>query len=89
MASRVGQVEVAEIASRERQAHYWTCRAAGMAMNRKEDKAVDARLIADRIAPQHVRNRPLARNLVRDLRSSGRHSKGPQVRALAVRMGLN
>jgi hypothetical protein len=89
VASRAEQVEVAEIASGERQAHYWTCTAAGMVMNRKEDKAVDALLIADRIAPQHVRNRPLVRNLVRDLRSSGRHSKGPQVRALAARMGLD
>ncbi|SEG31270.1 Helix-turn-helix domain-containing protein [Thermomonospora echinospora] len=87
--SRAEQVEVSEIASGERQAHYWTCRAAGMAMNRKEDKAVEALLTADRIAPQHVRNRPLVRNLVRDLRSSGRHSKGPQIRALAARMRLD
>ncbi|WP_433227942.1 helix-turn-helix domain-containing protein [Actinomadura formosensis] len=87
--SRAEQVEVSEIASGERQAHYWTCRAAGMAMNRKEDKAVEALLTADRIAPQHVRNRPLVRNLVRDLRSSGRHSKGVEVRALAARMRLD
>ncbi|WP_165495239.1 helix-turn-helix domain-containing protein [Actinomadura roseirufa] len=87
--TRAEQVEISDIASGERQAHYWTCRAAGMAMNRKEDKAVDALLTADRIAPQHVRNRPLVRNLVRDLRSSGRHSKGPEVRALAARMRLD
>ncbi|MCP2340406.1 helix-turn-helix domain-containing protein [Actinomadura rupiterrae] len=87
--SRSELVEVADIASGERQAHYWTCRAAGMAMNRKEDKAVDALLTADRIAPQHVRNRPIVRNLVRDLRSSGRHSKGREIRALAAKMALD
>lgn len=87
--SRSELVEVADIASGERQAHYWTCRAAGMAMNRKEDKAVDALLTADRIAPQHVRNRPLVRNLVRDLRSSGKHSKGREIRALAAKMALD
>jgi hypothetical protein len=85
----IEQVSVADIVSRERQAHYWTCRAAGMAMNRKDDKAVEALLIADRIAPQHVRNRPLVRNLVRDLRCNGRHSKGREMRALATRMGLD
>ena len=89
VAARAEQVEVSEIASGERQAHYWTCRAAGMAMNRKDDKAVEALLIADRIAPQHVRNRPLVRDLVRDLRSGGRHSKQPQIRALAARMRLD
>jgi transcriptional regulator with XRE-family HTH domain len=87
--SRIERVSVAEITSGERQAHYWTCRAAGMAMNRKDDKAVDALLTADRIAPQHVRNRPLVRNLVRDLRSNGRHSRGREMRALATRMGLD
>lgn len=89
VASRSEQVQVSEIASGERQAHYWTCRAAGMAMNRKEDKAVEALLTADRIAPQHVRNRPLVRNLVRDLRSSSKHSKGREIRALATRMALD
>jgi hypothetical protein len=63
--TRAEQVAVAEIASSERQAHYWTCAAAGYHMNRKDDEAVEALLWADRIAPQHVRNRPLVRNIVR------------------------
>ncbi|GAA2375999.1 helix-turn-helix domain-containing protein [Nonomuraea africana] len=69
--TRAEHVAIAEIASSERQAHYWTCTAAGYHMNRKENEAVDALLRADRIAPQHVRNRPLVRNIVRDLRGSG------------------
>jgi integrase len=43
----------------------------------KEDEAVEALLRADRIAPQHVRNRPLVCNLVRDLRGSGKHRGTP------------
>ncbi|WP_113705642.1 helix-turn-helix domain-containing protein [Nonomuraea lactucae] len=69
--TRAEHVEIAEIASSERQAHYWTCTAAGYHMNRKDNEAVDALLRADRIAPQHVRNRPMVRNIVRDLRDSG------------------
>jgi transcriptional regulator with XRE-family HTH domain len=88
VASRAEQVEIAAIASAERQAHYWTCRAAGMAMNRKEDKAIEALLTAERIAPQHVRNRPLARDLTRDLRTSTNHSKSREIRAIATRMAL-
>ncbi|MBE3010879.1 helix-turn-helix transcriptional regulator [Microbispora sp. NEAU-D428] len=86
--TRAEHVEIAEIASSERQAHYWTCTAAGYHMNRKENEAVDALLRADRIAPQHVRNRPLVRNLVRDLRDSGKHRRQREVSGLAQAMRL-
>ncbi|WP_061290199.1 helix-turn-helix domain-containing protein [Herbidospora cretacea] len=86
--SRAEDVAVAEIASSERQAHYWTCAAAGYLMNRKESDALDALLRADRIAPQHVRNRPLVRNLVRDLRDSGKHRREREVSHLASVMRL-
>lgn len=86
--SRAEAIAVSEIASGERQSHYWVCTATGHAMNNQHDKAIEALLHADRIAPQHVRNRPQVRNLVEDLRSSGKHSKGREVRALAGRMGL-
>ncbi|ROO88100.1 transcriptional regulator with XRE-family HTH domain [Actinocorallia herbida] len=82
-------VAIGDIDSRERQAHYWTCTAAGLAMNNKEDKAVDALLQADRTAPQHVRNRPLVRNLVRDLLTSPSHTRHRDVRALATKMSLD
>ncbi|MGW5689233.1 helix-turn-helix domain-containing protein [Nonomuraea sp. NPDC003754] len=86
--TRAEQVEIAEIASSERQAHYWTCTAAGYHMNRKDNEAVDALLRADRIAPQHVRNRPLVRNIVRDLRDSGRLLRQREVSHLAQVMRL-
>ncbi|WP_344967015.1 helix-turn-helix transcriptional regulator [Streptosporangium fragile] len=86
--TRAEQVEIGEIASSERQAHYWTCAAAGYHMNRKENEAVEALLRADRIAPQHVRNRPLVRNIVRDLRDSGKHRHQREVSALAQVMRL-
>jgi hypothetical protein len=89
VASQSETVAVGEIGSLERQAHYWTCTAAGLAMNRKENQAVEALLRADRIAPQHVRNRPLVRNLVRDLLSSTGHSHAREVKALAGRMALD
>lgn len=86
--TRAEQVEIAEIASSERQAHYWTCTAAGYHMNRKENEAVDALLRADFIAPQHVRNRPLVRNIVRDLRDSGRLLRQRELSVLAKAMRL-
>ncbi|GCD98335.1 helix-turn-helix domain-containing protein [Embleya hyalina] len=82
------EVAIGTIASAERQSHYWVCSAAGFFMNRQEDKAVESLLQADRIAPQHVRNRPQVRNLVDDLRTSGKHTKSREVRSLATRMGL-
>ncbi|MFB9963845.1 hypothetical protein ACFFOP_14765 [Sinosporangium siamense] len=86
--SRAEQVEIALIGSHERQAHYWTCTAAGFHMNGKENEAVEALVRADRIAPQHVRNRPLVRNMVRDLRSSGKHTRQREVSHLAHVMRL-
>ncbi|WP_143590728.1 helix-turn-helix domain-containing protein [Thermoactinospora rubra] len=86
--TRAEHVEIAEIASSERQAHYWTCAAAGYHMNRKDNEAVDALLRADRIAPQHVRNRPLVRNIVRDLRESGRLLRRRELLSLAKAMRL-
>ncbi|SEN21073.1 helix-turn-helix domain-containing protein [Nonomuraea pusilla] len=86
--TRAEHVEIAEIASSERQAHYWTCTAAGYHMNRKDNEAVDALLRADRIAPQHVRNRPMVRNIVRDLRDSGRLLRQRELLNLAKAMRL-
>ncbi|MFD8534427.1 hypothetical protein ACFV0L_44155 [Streptosporangium canum] len=86
--TRAEQVEIAEIASSERQAHYWTCTAAGYHMNRKDNEAVEALLRADRVAPQHVRNRPIVRNIVRDLRDSGKHLRQREVSSLAQVMRL-
>ncbi|GGK62705.1 transcriptional regulator [Planomonospora parontospora subsp. parontospora] len=86
--TRAEQVEIAQIASSERQAHYWTCTAAGYHMNRKDNEAVEALLRADRVAPQHVRNRPLVRNIVRDLRDSGKHLRQREVAGLAQAMRL-
>lgn len=86
--TRADQVEIAQIASSERQAHYWTCTAAGYHMNRKDNQAADALLRADRIAPQHVRNRPLVRNIVRDLRDSGNLHRQREILNLAKVMRL-
>ncbi|MGW7478635.1 helix-turn-helix domain-containing protein [Nonomuraea muscovyensis] len=86
--TRAEHVEIAEIASSERQAHYWTCTAAGYHMNRKDNEAVDALLRADRIAPQHVRNRPMVRNIVRDLRDSRRLLRQRELLNLAKAMRL-
>jgi transcriptional regulator with XRE-family HTH domain len=86
--SRSELVDVVHIASGERQSHFWVCTAAGQMMNGKVGPAADAILRADAIAPQHVRNRPIARNLVDDLRSSNRHSRAEEVRRLAGRMKL-
>lgn len=86
--TRAEHVEIAEIASSERQAHYWTCTAAGYHMNRKDNEAADALLRADRIAPQHVRNRPMVRNIVRDLRDSSRLHRQRELLNLAKAMRL-
>ncbi|MFI6663236.1 multiprotein-bridging factor 1 family protein [Streptomyces sp. NPDC050523] len=86
--SRAELVNVARIASGERQSHFWVCTAAGQMMNRKPGLAADAILKADAIAPQHVRNRPLARNLVDDLRSTDKHSHSAEIRRLATSMKL-
>lgn len=87
--SRAELVNIARIASGERQSHFWVCTAAGQMMNGKPALAADAILRADAIAPQHVRNRPIARNLVDDLRSTDRHSRSTEIRRLAASMKLS
>ncbi|QKZ19907.1 helix-turn-helix domain-containing protein [Streptomyces chartreusis] len=87
--SRAELVNIARIASGERQSHFWVCTAAGQMMNGKPALAADAILRADTIAPQHVRNRPIARNLVDDLRSTDRHSRSGEIRRLAASMKLS
>ncbi|MER6222520.1 helix-turn-helix transcriptional regulator [Streptomyces sp900105755] len=86
--SRADLVDIAHIASGERQSHFWVCAAVGQMMNGKAEPAADAILRADAIAPQHVRNRPIARNLVDDLRSTDRHSRSADIRRLATSMKL-
>lgn len=86
--SRAELVNIARIASGERQSHFWVCTAAGQMMNGKPTLAADAILRADVIAPQHVRNRPIARNLVDDLRSTDRHPHSAEIRRLATSMKL-
>ncbi|MFD8615373.1 multiprotein-bridging factor 1 family protein, partial [Streptomyces sp. NPDC059631] len=86
--SRVELVNIGHIASGERQSHFWVCTAVGQMMNGKSDPAADAILRADAIAPQHVRNRPIARNLVDDLRSTDKHAHTAEIRRLAASMKL-
>ncbi|MEU1569009.1 transcriptional regulator [Streptomyces mirabilis] len=86
--SRAELVNIAHIASGERQSHFWVCTAAGQMMNGKPALSADAILRADAIAPQHVRNRPIARNLVDDLRSTDRHPHSAEIRRLAMSMKL-
>ncbi len=86
--TRAELVDVMRIASGERQSHFWVCTAVGHMMNSKAAPAADAILRADSIAPQHVRNRPIARNLVDDLRSTDRHSRTEEIRRLAGKMKL-
>ncbi|TFE53187.1 XRE family transcriptional regulator [Streptomyces sp. ICN441] len=88
VSSRAELVDVMRIASGERQSHFWVCTAAGHMMNRKAAPAAEAILRADSIAPQHVRNRPVARNLVDDLRSTDRHARTEEIRRLAAHMKL-
>jgi hypothetical protein len=87
--SRADLVQIEQIASGERRSHFWVCTAAGQMMNRKVDHAAQAILRADGIAPQHVRNRPIVRELVTDLRSAPRNAHAPEITRLASRMGLD
>ncbi|MCT9006895.1 helix-turn-helix domain-containing protein [Streptomyces rhizosphaerihabitans] len=86
--SRAELVDIEHIASGERQSHFWVCTAVGQMMNGKLGPAADAILRADAIAPQHVRNRPIARNLVDDLRSTDKHAHTAEIRRLAASMKL-
>ena len=80
-------VDAADIESAERQAHFWVVRAVGYAMNRRDDDALRSLTVADGIAAQHVRNRPAARQLVRELLDRERVQR-PQLRTLATKMGI-
>lgn len=86
--SRADLVNIARMPSGERQSHFWVCTAAGQMMNGRPAQAAEAILRADGVAPQHVRNRPIARNLVDDLRSTDRHSRSAEIRRLATSMKL-
>jgi transcriptional regulator with XRE-family HTH domain len=81
------RVPVDAIGSTERRTHYWTCRARSLAMVHQDDAALDALLTAEQLAPAHLHNRPMARQLVMDLLHRGKRS-APPIRQLARRMGL-
>jgi hypothetical protein len=81
------RVPVDAIDSNERRTHYWTCRARGLGMAHRDADALDALLTAERLAPAHVHNRPMARELVMDLLHRGRRP-APHLRRLARRMAL-
>lgn len=81
------QVPVDAMGSTERRTHYWTCRARSLGMANRDDAALDALLAAERLAPPHVHNRPMARELVNDLLHR-RTRPSPKLRHLARRMGL-
>jgi len=80
-------VRVDQLPARERQTHYWTVCARSAGMNGRLNDALDAILRAERLAPAHVHNRPMARDLVADLLHRDR--RGDQrLRALARRMAV-
>jgi transcriptional regulator with XRE-family HTH domain len=81
------EVAIDAIESRERQTHFWTCRARGLGMNGHNRASLDALLRAERVAPAHVHNRPMARELVADLLHRDRRGDA-HLRALARRMGI-
>ncbi len=81
------RVPVDAIDSTERRTHYWTCRARGLGMSNRDRDALDALLTAERLAPAHVHNRPMARELVLDLLHRGRRPDA-QLRRLSRRMAL-
>lgn len=81
------QVRVEAITSTERLAHYWTCRARSLGMAHQDDAALDALREAERHAPAHVYNRPMARGLVDELTKRSRR-RSPELRRLASRMAL-
>lgn len=80
-------VDPSRIESGERKAHYWVVRAVGYGMNRRDEDALKALTVADGIAAQHVRNRPMARELVRDLLDRERVQRAP-LRSMAAKMGV-
>jgi transcriptional regulator with XRE-family HTH domain len=80
--------DVAALPSIERQSHYWTTRAHGEAMSRHDGQALKALMRADHLAPEHVRNRPLTRELVADLLDRARRKIPHELRTLAIRMGV-
>jgi transcriptional regulator with XRE-family HTH domain len=82
------QVPVEAMGSTERRTHYWTCHARGLGMAHRDDAALEALLEAERLAPAHVHNRPMARELVTDLLHRGRRPS-PKLRHLARRMALS
>jgi transcriptional regulator with XRE-family HTH domain len=82
------RVPIDAVESRERQTHYWTCRARGLGMNGRTGEALDTLLRAERIAPAHVQNRPMARELVADLLQRDRRNDA-RLRSLARRMSLS
>jgi transcriptional regulator with XRE-family HTH domain len=82
------RVPVAGLNSQERITHYWTVRARSLGMAGGRDaEALEALLTAERLAPAHVHNRPMARELVSDLLHRGRRAN-PDLAAFARRMGL-
>jgi transcriptional regulator with XRE-family HTH domain len=82
------RVPVDAMDSTERKTHYAICRARGLGMAHQDNAALDSLIHAERLAPAHVYNRPMARELVTDLLQRSR-PVSPKLRQLARRMALN
>jgi transcriptional regulator with XRE-family HTH domain len=73
---------------KERRANYYLDVARGHKLSGHRDDAVGTLLTADRLFPDELRCRPLALDLVEDLRRSSVGARSPQLHELAARIGL-
>lgn len=86
-AASIGQVQL-EALPRERRAQFLMDLAAGHALTGRVDSALLVLLAAERLAPQEVHCRAVARTLVSDLMRATRPMPGNGLRALAARCGI-
>jgi hypothetical protein len=77
------------IPSRSRQAAFWSDVGRGYAQDRRDQQAVQAIHVAERLAPQRIRASTTVRETVGDiLRRARRESGGRELRSLARRIGV-
>jgi transcriptional regulator with XRE-family HTH domain len=77
------------ITSKSRQAAFWSELGRGYAQDRRDDRAVQAIHIAERLAPQRIRASTTVRETVGNiLRRARRESGGRELRSLARRIGV-
>jgi transcriptional regulator with XRE-family HTH domain len=86
--ARARHVDLSGLGSAERQAHFLIEVAHGHALCRHDAESLRALFAAERVAPEHIHNHAMVRELLRAMLNREHHSISSDLQELAGRMGV-